>query len=97
MMTDDRDPLLQTLFDDAELDLEGDVFSSLVLTRTHARRVRIAAAGIGAGVVLLAGAMLFAAPLQGFANLLAVGLSTSLIDLGDSWAAWIFSRASSWA
>jgi hypothetical protein len=91
MTTDDRDPLLQTLFDEAELDFDDEVFSSVVLARTRARRVRIAAGGICAGLVLLAGAMLFAAPLHEFANLLAMGLGTTLIDLGDSWVAWIFS------
>jgi len=91
MTTDDRDPLLASLFDEAELDMNGDVFSTLVMARTRARRVRIAAAGVFTGLVLLAGAALLATPLQEFARLLAVGLTTSLIDLGESWLAWIFS------
>jgi hypothetical protein len=91
MIDDDRDPLLQSLFDDVELNLDGKAFSAVVIARTRARRVRVAAAGIFVAVVLLIGAAQFAASGHEFARLLAVGLATTLVDLGDTWLAWIFS------
>ncbi|MCH7816334.1 MAG: hypothetical protein IIC60_07175, partial [Proteobacteria bacterium] len=40
--------------------------------------------------LLLASTLLFALPFQELAALIAQGLTISLMDLGDSWIAWVF-------
>ena len=47
-------------------------------------------ASIGVGVLLLVSTLLFALPFQELAALIAQGLTISLVDLGDSWIAWVF-------
>ena len=95
MMTDDRDPLLQSLFAEAQHDLDGEAFTAKVMARTRILRYRGAAGWICLALVLLACSWLLAIPLQGFAPLIARGLDTTLIDLGDSWLAWLFSPVNS--
>jgi len=91
MMTDDRDSLLQTLFAEAQDDLDGEAFTAQVMARTRSLRYRAAAGWICLALVLVACCWLLAIPLQGFAQLVTQGLDTTLIDLGDSWLAWSFS------
>jgi hypothetical protein len=89
MMTDDRDPLLQTLFAEAHSDLDGEVFITQVLAKTQTMRYRIVAGLFCFAMILATGAWYLAIP-QELAQLAAQVLTTSLIDLGDSWLAWLF-------
>ena len=89
-MTEDRDPLLQQLFAEVQNDLDGEVFIGQVMTQTRRHSYRVIAAGVCATLILAACAWALAIP-QEFALLVAQGLSTTLVDLGDSWLAWIFS------
>ncbi len=91
MMTDNRDPLLQTLFAEAHHDLDGEAFTAHVMAQMRRRRYRIVAGWVGVALLLAAIAWLLALPLQEFALLISQGLTRSLIDLGDSWLAWLFS------
>ena len=88
MMTDDRDPLLQTLFADAQQDLDGEAFSARVMVQTRNMRYRIAAGFFCFVMVLATGAWFLAIP-QELALLVAQVLTSALIDLGDSWVAWV--------
>lgn len=89
MMTDDRDPLLQTLFAEAQHDLDGEAFTALVMTQTRNLQYRLIAGLICVALMLATCAWLLAIP-QEFGQLIAQLLSRSLIDLGDSWIAWLF-------
>lgn len=90
MMTDDRDPLLEALFAEAQHDLDGEAFTAHVMAQTRFVRYRVFAPWIGVALMLAGGAWFLAIPLE-VAQLIAYGLTTTLIDLGDSWLAWSFS------
>ena len=90
MMTDDRDPILQGLFVEAQQDLDGDGFIAQVLARTNRMRYQILTGLVCLGLMLAAGSWFFAIPLEA-AQLIAQLLTIALIDLGDGWLAWLFS------
>ena len=90
-MTDNWDPLLKTLFADAQQDLDGKAFTAHVMAQMRRRRFRVIAGWFGVALILAVFAWLLALPLQEFAQLISQGLTRSLIDLGDSWLAWVFS------
>ena len=86
-MTDELDPRLQALFAEKREELDGEAFTALVMARTRFLKYRMPAliAGIAAVVVLVS--LLLMPALEGFAYYIAVGLTTSLIDLGEGWLA----------
>ena len=90
MMTDGRDPLLQSLFVEARHDLDGEMFSARVMAKTRFLRYRVVVAGLCVALILAAGAWFLAIPLE-VAQLVAQVLATTLVDLGDSWLAWLLS------
>jgi hypothetical protein len=90
MMSDDRDPLLQTLFADARNDLDGEAFTAQVMAKTRFLRYRVVAPWVCIALMLAAGASYLAIPLE-IAQLIAQGLTTTLIDLGGGWLGWVFS------
>ena len=88
-MTDDWGPQLQTLFKEASEDLDGEVFTTGVLTRTRVRRNRVIAGLGGVVVVLAVCAWLLTVPVFGFVQITTQVLTTTLIDLGEGWLAWM--------
>ena len=89
-MTDERDPLLQSLFVDAQRELSPEAFTAEVMARTRFVRYRIFLPLAGAGLVLALCAWYLAIPLE-LAQLVAQVLTATLIDLGDTWLAWLLS------
>ena len=89
-MTEDRDPLLQSLFAESQQDLDGDIFVANVMRGTRRQRYRLIAGATGIALVLAITTWQLALPLQNFAQLLAQALTITLVDLGDSWLAWLF-------
>jgi hypothetical protein len=89
-MTDDIDPRLQALFAEGQPDLDGEAFTARVMAKSRFLRYRVLALWIGMAMVLAAGAWYLAIPLE-VAQLIAQALTTTLIDLGDGWLAWVFS------
>ena len=89
-MNDERDPILKALFAEAQHDLDDQAFTSLAMTRTRGREYRLLAYGISGVLIVAAGAWFFSIPLE-FAQLLAQALSTTLVDLGNSWLAFLLS------
>ena len=86
-MTDERDPLLQSLFTESQAVSTDDEFTQNVMTKTYALRRKVITAGVIASALLILYIVLFGAPLQVFAILIAQFLSTELIDMGESWFA----------
>lgn len=84
-MTEERDPMLQRLFADADVQLDAEQFVTGVMARTRVLRYRRMAT-IG-GMILVFGvlAWLLALPLQELAQLLSQLLATTLVDLGEGW------------
>lgn len=89
-MTDDRDLTLQNLFNEAEYELESEAFVGWVMIRTRSRRKRLMAGGVATALLLAVCVWLLALPVQQFVYLTAQFLTTTLINLGDSWVAWVF-------
>jgi hypothetical protein len=91
-MTEHRDQLLQTLFSEAQRELDGEALTARVMAKTRSLRYRRVATWVLSAVILLVSTwMVFAIPLQEFVVLVAQGLSTTLLDLGEGWLAWVFS------
>lgn len=89
-MNQERDQRLLEAFAEDRRDLAGDEFTDRVMVRTRFLRYRLHAALL-AGAALMVGCLLVLAPsLQGFALLVARGLTTTLVDLGDGWLALAF-------
>ena len=90
IMTDQRNPAVESLFSEAQHDLDGEEFVARVMTRTRIRRSLTVAAWVCTGLVTAAGAWFLAIPVE-VTHLISQVLTTTLIDLGDSWLAWLFS------
>lgn len=90
MMADDRNQNLQNLFTETGRELDGDVFTTQVLSQIYSRRHKVIAVAAGVMVILMAMVWMFSAPLQESVMLVAQGLATPLVDLGDYRLAWLF-------
>ena len=77
MMSDDRDPKLQNLFADAQLNLDGEEFIARVMTRTRNLRIGFLAGSVGVALVLGSIAWLLAIP-QELVPLIAQVMASSL-------------------
>ncbi len=86
-MTERLDPRLQSLFDQATQELDGEAFTANVMARTRYARFRLRAMYTAVGLAVVACALLLAPSLQEFSLLVARALTASLIDLGDGWLA----------
>ena len=88
MTNERRDPLLQSLFRDAEQELDGTALTAQVMARTRSYRLLMLTGGAASVLALLAGAwLLFGVPLFDFAVLLSEALATPLFNLGEGWLA----------
>ncbi len=91
MMTDTRDPMLQSLFDEARQDFDGEAMTAKVMVRTRNRLLTLAAVAVSVGLVaLLVSWYLFSMPLLQFAVLVSTFFTNPLIDLGEGWTALVF-------
>jgi hypothetical protein len=90
-MTDDRDPRLQALFADTQVELDGEEFIAGVMAKTRKPKQLMIAGLAGLALLLVAGAWLFSLPTYEITQFIATALTTTLIDMGEGWAAWILS------
>lgn len=90
-MTELRDPLLQSLFEQARQDLDGAELTAHVMSATRKRMLALGAAGVvAAAVVLLSAWVFFSMPLLEFAVLVSQFLTNPLVELGEGWLALAF-------
>lgn len=94
-MTEQRDPLLQSLFTESQVVPADDEFTEKVMAKTYALRQKLMIMGVIMGLLLILYTVMFGAPLQGFAVLIAQFLSRELLDLGESWFALVVSPLNS--
>jgi hypothetical protein len=88
MMTEQRDPFLETLFAEARQELDGKVITTQVMARTRSVKLLLLAGGVSAALILVAGArLIFGIPLFDFAVLISQVLATPLFTLGEGWLA----------
>jgi len=90
MMTHKRNQELLDLFADATENLDSEAFTAQVLARTIRRKRTTIAAVAGLAVVMIALVWVFSTPLQEFSVLVAKGLASPLIELGDIRLSWLF-------
>ena len=89
-MTENRDPMLQSLFDQARQDLDGADLTSSVMARTRRRLLTMAGGVLAAGLLVVLVAWSFLAmPMLEFAVLVSQLLTNPLVDLGSGWLALI--------
>jgi len=91
MMTNNQDQLLQSVFAEARQDLDGEVLTARIMTKTRRMLYLLATGGISLALILLAGVwLIFGIPLLEFAVLISQFLTMGLLDLGEGWLALVF-------
>ena len=91
MMAGDRDKLLQAAFAEARQNLDDEVFTARVMTRSRNLLYLLAGGAISLAFVILAGIWLtIGIPLLEFAVLISQVFTTALVDLGEGWLALVF-------
>ena len=91
MMTNNQDQLLQSVFAEARQDLDGEVLTARIMTKTRRMLYLLATGGITLALILLASVWLvFGIPLLEFAVLISQFLTMGLFDLGEGWLALVF-------
>ena len=92
-MKDGWDANLQTLFADANTELDGEVFTGRTMSKTRSLRNRLIVALFTLALIAVASVLIFEIPMLGLAQQASKMLTITMFDLGDSWAAWIFDRS----
>ena len=90
-MTDDRDPRLQALFADTRVELDGEEFVTRVMAKTRKPKQLLITGLAGLLLLLVASVWLFSLPAFEISQTIATALTTTLIDLGEGWIAWVLS------
>ena len=94
-MNENRDPLLQALFDDADEPLADEAFTEQLRRNMAGRRRRILATRIAVIALLVLLEILLESPLRQSLGTVAETLGTSLIPLGDGWLAFVLAPVNS--
>lgn len=91
MMTELRDPMLQSLFDEARQEQADEALTAQILTHTRNRYYTLIGGGILVSLaVMLLAWMVFAMPLLEFAVLVSQFFTNPLVELGEGWLALAF-------
>ena len=86
-MNDELDPLLESLFAQAECELVEDQFTARVMAEVKKRRRNVLIGRFVFVGLLVALEVLLSAPLQDSAEALTQALSTSLVEMESEWVA----------
>ena len=87
-MNDERDPLLETLFVQAERDLTDDQFTAHVMAGIRKRRFNVLAGRLTVVALLIALELLLNAPLQNSVGLFTQAMSEGLFQVNNEWLAY---------
>ena len=93
MMTEHRDPVLQTLFAVDQVDQydqDAQVFTARVMAKTRKLIYQLAGALAAVALLLLICVWVFAIPLQDIVQMVTQTVSVTLFNLGDGWVSWVF-------
>ena len=93
MMSEHRDPVLQTLFDVDKKNLnnqDSEAFTARVMAKTRSLRYWLAGILGVVALIFLICVWIFEIPLQEVVQIITQALGTTLFDLGDSWVSWVF-------
>ena len=86
-MNDERDPVLESLFVQAERELVDDTYTADVMAMVEKRRRNVTIGRLAIVVVIITFELLLSAPLQNSVGVLTQVLSTTLIELENEWVA----------
>ena len=86
-MSDERDPVLETLFAESKIEVSENGFSDQVIAGVEKRRRNVLLGRIGLVALLVVFEFLLSGPLQQSAGAMAQALSTSLIEIETGWLA----------
>jgi len=86
-MSREFDARLQTMFADANMELDGANFVGRVMTNTLAWRNRLVAALAGLSLVVAICVLVFNIPLLQITQQVSLIFTTALIDVGEGWTA----------
>ena len=90
MTTNENEMRLQTLFQEAAIDLDGEAFTDDVVAKTRRLVYRVASILAGLVLMFLVSAWWFAVPVQELSLLITHFLASPLVNLGEGWAGWVF-------
>jgi hypothetical protein len=89
-MNDERDPLLESLFSQAEHELVEDKFTVQVMAGVKKRRRNVLIGRLGIVALFVALELLLSSPLQNAAGGITQVLSMSLIEVENEWLTRVF-------
>lgn len=84
-MSDDRDPLLESIFEQANDELNDVDFVDNVMARVARRRRNVLLGRIGLVAVLVAFEFMLSAPLQNSVGIASQALGASLLEVNNEW------------
>lgn len=84
-MSDERDPLLESLFAQTRVDVDANDFDEKVMASVERRRRNVLIGRVALLALLVAFEFLLSAPLQNSVGIAVEALSASLIDIGNEW------------
>ena len=87
-MNDERDPLLETLFAEAERDLTDNEFTTEVMVGVRKRRFNVMAGRLAVVAFLVALELVLNAPLQNSVGTFTDAMSAGLFQLENEWLAY---------
>ena len=90
-MNEDRDPRLDNLFNQAREELDSGPFTDRVMHRSRFLKYRLHAVVAVITLLLVVVAQVFVPSIREFSLMLAWGLTSNIVDLGEGWVAWLAS------
>lgn len=94
-MNDERDPWLETLFVQAERNLEDDNYIEQVMVRVEKRRRNVLIGRLALVALLVVFELLLSAPLANTVGVISQALSATLLELENEWAALVLAPLNS--
>ncbi len=86
-MNDERDPVLESLFVQAERELVDDTYTAQVMAMVEKRHRNVTIGRLAIVLVIISFELLLSAPLQNSVGVLTEVLSTTLVDMENEWLA----------
>ena len=94
-MNSERDPVLESLFDAADVGLEDETFTQGVVQQVRTRRHRVLFGRLAVLVLLIALELLLESPLRASLGIVADVLGRSLVNLDNEWLAFVLAPVNS--
>ena len=86
-MSNDRDPLLESLFAESAYEPADDGFNAAVMAKVEKRRRSVVIGRVAIFALLIAFELLLSAPIQYSVGVMSEALSASLFDVNNEWLA----------